>query len=406
MASAANPRIYLDYNATAPLLPQARAAALAALDCLGNPSSIHAEGRAARAIVEDARRLVGAMVSAPARSVVFTSGGTEAANLVLTPAIRRDGSAPPLTRLILGAGEHPCMLRGHRFPPQAISLAPLDAEGRLNLEALAALIAGGEGAPMLALQGANNETGVVQPVGEAAAVIHAAGGVLVCDAVQLPGRANVAEATAGADFIILSAHKFGGPKGVGALIATRPELALETPLLRGGGQERGARAGTENVAAIAGFGAAAHWALSETAQESVRLATLRDRLTEAALGVAPEAKLFGAGAPRLANTVALGVPGVDAAMLVIALDLAGAAVSSGSACSSGKVAPSHVLAAMGVAPELAAGAIRLSLGWASGEADIDGFASAFAVALAGLRRRHGTAGVTQSLVAQTRPADA
>jgi cysteine desulfurase len=406
MASAANPRVYLDYNATAPLLPPARAAALVALDCLGNPSSIHAEGRAARAIVEEARRSVGALVGAPPRAVVFVSGGTEAANLVLTPAIRRHGSSAPLTRLILGAGEHPCVLRGHRFPAQAMSLAPLDAEGRLDLEALATLIGEAEGAPMLALQGANNETGVVQPVGEAAALIHSAGGVLVCDAVQLPGRMDVAQATAGADFIILSAHKFGGPKGAGALIATRPELAVETPLMRGGGQERGARAGTENVPAIAGFGAAAHWALSETARESARLVALRERLTEAALGVAPEAKLLGAGAPRLANTVALSVPGVDAAMLVIALDLAGAAVSSGSACSSGKVAPSHVLAAMGVAPELAAGAIRLSLGWASDDADIARFATAFAAALAGLRRRHGTGGLTQSLVAQMRPADA
>jgi cysteine desulfurase len=391
MASADNPRVYLDYNATAPLRPEARAATIAALDCLGNASSIHAEGRAARGIVEEARRAVAELTGAPVRSVVFVSGGSEGANLALTPAIHRAASSGPLTRLILAAGEHPSVLRGHRFPPEAVSLAPLSEDGRLDLDALADLITGGEGAPMLALQGANNETGVVQPVAEAAALIHAADGVLVCDAVQLPGRVDLTAATAGADFLILSAHKFGGPKGAGAVIATRAGLAIGAPLLRGGGQESGMRAGTENVAAIAGFGAAARLALLEAGREAARLAALRDRHAQAVLGVAPEATIFGASAPRLPNTLAFGVPGVEAATLVIALDLAGIAVSSGSACSSGKVAPSHVLAAMGVAPDLAAGAIRLSLGWASSEVDVERFGEAFGQTIAALRRRRGAA---------------
>jgi cysteine desulfurase len=391
MASASNSRVYLDYNATAPLRPEARAATLDALDCLGNPSSIHAEGREARAIVEEARRAVAALAGASPRSVVFVSSGTEGANFALTPAIHGAGAKAPLARLILAAGEHPCVLRGHRFAPEATTIAPLGADGRLDLDALTALIARGEGAPMLALQGANNETGVLQPVAEAAALIHAAGGVLVCDAVQLPGRVDLPTATAGADFLILSAHKFGGPKGAGAVIATRPEIAIAAPLMRGGGQERGQRAGTENVAAIAGFGAAARLAAAEAQGEAARLAPLRDRLAAHVLALAPEVTIFGARGPRLPNTLAFAAPGVAAATLLIALDLAGVAASSGSACSSGKVTPSHVLAAMGVAPELAAGAVRLSLGWASREADVERFGEAFGRTMTALRRRRGAA---------------
>jgi cysteine desulfurase len=391
MASAEISRVYLDYNATAPLRPEARAATLEALDVLGNPSSIHAEGRRARAIVEEARRAVAALAGVEPRGVVFVSGGTEAANLALTPAIQAPERKGPLTRLIVSAGEHPCVLRGHRFAPEATAIAPLKPDGRLDLDALAELLARGEGAPMLALQGANNETGVLQPVAEAAALVHAAGGVVVCDGVQLPGRIDLAAATSGADFLFLSAHKLGGPKGAGALIAMRPDLSIEAPLLRGGGQERGARAGTENVAAIAGFGAAARLAAAEAGPEATRLAALRDRLAQRLRETAPEAVVFGAAAPRLPNTLAFAAPGVAAATLLIALDLAGVAVSSGSACSSGKVTPSHVLAGMGIEPGLAAGAIRVSFGWASRDEDVDRFVAAFGEALAGLRRRRGVA---------------
>ena len=391
MAARYDRRAYLDYNATAPLRPQARAAMLAAMDCLGNPSSIHAEGRAARAIVEDARCAVARLVGVAPRCVVFASGGTEAANLALTPAIAAPGRRPP-ERLIVAAGEHPCVLNGHRFPPEAATTAPLAADGRIDLDALAALIASQPARPpMLALQGANNETGVIQPVAEAAALIRDAGGVTVCDGVQLTGRESLAVAALGADFLVLSAHKFGGPKGVGALVAAGPELAIGAPLLRGGGQERGARAGTENVAAIAGFAAAARVAEAERLAESARLAALRDELAQRVRASAPDAAIFGESAPRLCNTLCFAVPGVAAATLVIALDLSGVAASAGSACSSGKVIRSHVLDAMGVAPDLAAGAIRLSLGWASGEDDVARFAESFAATMTTLRRRRGAA---------------
>ncbi|MBV8662886.1 MAG: aminotransferase class V-fold PLP-dependent enzyme, partial [Hyphomicrobiales bacterium] len=300
MASLHPARVYLDYNATAPIRPEARAAALAAMDHLGNPSSIHAEGRGARAIVEEARRAVAEFVGASPRGVVFTSGGTEAANLALSPAIAPDRK---IARIVVGAGEHPCVLQGHRFPAAAVSIAPLAADGRLDLAALTELVEAAEGPVMLALQGANNETGVLQPIAEAAAIVHAGGGLVVCDAVQMAGRVELSPATLGADFVFLSAHKFGGPKGAGALVATRGEAAVGAPLLRGGGQERGARAGTENVAAIAGFGAAARLAGAERVAESARLAALRDALTAAVLATAPDAAIFGAAAPRLSNTL-------------------------------------------------------------------------------------------------------
>ncbi|HEY3721223.1 MAG TPA: aminotransferase class V-fold PLP-dependent enzyme, partial [Roseiarcus sp.] len=326
MASPRRERAYLDYNATAPLRAEARTAIAAAFDLAGNPSSIHAEGRAARATIEEARRAVAELAGVAPRGIVFTSGGTEAANLALTPI----GKA---VRLIAGAGEHSCVLAGHRFPPEAATLAPLGADGRIDLAALQAAL-DSDGPAMLALQGANNETGVVQPVAEAAALVHTRGGIVICDAVQLAGRTSLDEATLGADFIILSAHKFGGPKGVGALIPTRPELNIGSPMLRGGGQERGARAGTENVAGISGFGAAARTARAEVEGEAARLAGLRDRLEARILGAAPDAVVFWAGAPRLPNTTCFAVPGIAAAMLLMRLDLAGVAASSGSACSS------------------------------------------------------------------------
>ena len=372
-------RAYLDYNATAPLRPEAREAMISALAEAGNPSSIHAEGRAARALIEQARRDVAALAGASAKDVVFTAGGTEAANLALAP-----GS---LRRLVVGAIEHVCVLQGHRFAPEAVSVAPVGPDGRIDLEALAGLL---EGEPALvALQAANNETGVLQPIAEAAALARARGGLLVCDAAQVAGRLPLPETARGADIVLLSAHKFGGPKGAGAWIALKPGLAPEAPLLRGGGQERGRRAGTENLAAIAGFGAAARAALPGLEAEAARLAVLRDAMTREVLALAPEATVFGAGAPRLPNTLAFAIPGFAASALLMRLDLEGVAVSSGSACSSGKVGPSHVLAAMGVPAGLAAGALRVSLGWGSGEADVAAFAQGLGKAIKGVRRRVG-----------------
>jgi cysteine desulfurase len=369
----------LDYNASAPIRPEARAAMLAVMDVVGNPSSIHAEGRAARALMEEARRAVADLAGASPKHVIFTSGGTEAGNLALTPRPEKS-----IDRLILSAGEHACMLRGHRFASETVEIARLAPDGQINLEDLERRLAG---APtLLGLQGANNETGVVQPVAEAAARVHAHGGLVVCDAVQIAGRTALDMGALGADFLMLSAHKIGGPKGVGALIASRDGL-VGAALMRGGGQERGARAGTENVLGIAGFGAAARCARADLGSEPARLTKLRETLEAAILAVASDAVIFGAGAPRIANTVNFAVPGVTAATLLMRLDLDGVAASSGSACSSGKVSRSHVLAAMGVDPELAGGAIRLSLGWASGVADVERFAAVFATAIAALRRR-------------------
>jgi cysteine desulfurase len=390
MAASSLNRTYLDYNATAPLRPEARAAALAAMETTGNPSSVHAEGRAARRIVEDARSEVARLAGLSSRCVTFVSGGTEAANAALNPMFDVGRNAAPLERLIVSAGEHACVISGHRFP--AAEAAPLRQDGRIDLGWLEAACRR-PGRPLVALQGANNETGVVQPVAEAAALVHAAGGFLICDAVQIAGRIVCDLAALGADALMLSAHKIGGLKGAGALVVARPEVSLGPPLMRGGGQERGARAGTETVAAIAAFGAAARACLAELDAEPARLSGLRDRLTIAVRSVAADAVVFSETAPRLPNTVCFAVPGVEAATLMIALDLAGIAVSSGSACSSGKVAPSHVLAAMGVPRVLARGAIRLSLGWASTEADVERFSEAFAGVMARMRagRRRGAA---------------
>ena len=383
MASArALSRTYLDYNATAPLRPEARAAVLAAMETTGNPSSVHAEGRAARRIVEEARTDVARLAGVASRCVTFTAGGTEAANAALNPLFGAGAEAAPLQRLIVSAGEHACVLAGHRFP--AAEIAPLRADGRVDVDWLEAACRR-PGKALLALQGANNETGVIQPVAEAAALVHAAGGFVFCDAVQMAGRIDLNLAALGADALMLSAHKIGGLKGAGALITARAGVSLGAPLVRGGGQERNHRAGTEAVAAIAAFGAAARACLADYQSEAARLAGLSDRLAAAVRAVAPDAVVFADSAPRLPNTVSFSVPGVEAATLMIALDLAGVAVSSGSACSSGKVSPSHVLAAMGVKRDLARGAIRLSLGWASAEADVGRFAEAFGGVMARMR---------------------
>jgi cysteine desulfurase len=375
-------RTYLDYNATAPLRPEARAAVLAAMETTGNPSSVHAEGRAARRIVEEARTDVARFAGVASRCVTFTAGGTEAANAALNPLFGAGAEAAPLERLIVSAGEHACVLAGHRFP--AAEIAPLRADGRVDVDWLEAACRR-PGKALLALQGANNETGVIQPVAEAAALVHAAGGFVFCDAVQMAGRIDLNLAALGADALMLSAHKIGGLKGAGALITARAGVSLGAPLVRGGGQERNHRAGTEAVAAITAFGAAARACLADYQSEAARLAGLSDRLAAAVRAVAPDAVVFADSAPRLPNTVSFSVPGVEAATLMIALDLAGVAVSSGSACSSGKVSPSHVLAAMGVKRDLARGAIRLSLGWASAEADVGRFAEAFCGVMARMR---------------------
>lgn len=377
-------RIYLDYNATAPLLPAARDAMVEAMSLPGNASSIHAEGRAARQAVESARAAVAALMGVRPRDVTFTSGGTEAGNLVLTPSLTDSGA--PLTKLFICAGEHACVLQGHRFPEASVSIVPLAADGRIDLAALAAMLADAQGERvLLALQAANNETGVIQPVAEAAALVHAAGGLVVCDAVQAAGRIDLRGL--GADALFMSAHKIGGPKGAGALAFANIRLHISHALLRGGGQEKGLRAGTENIAAIAGFGAGARIAAENREAEAMRLAALRDRLEARVAEAFPDAVFFGQGAPRLAQTSAFAIPGVAAETLLIALDLGGIAASSGSACSSGKVQPSHVLRAMGVAPDLAKGALRISLGAGTQAGDIDAFCELLGKSVRNIRSR-------------------
>jgi cysteine desulfurase len=348
---------YLDWNATAKLRPEAQAAVTAALDVTGNPSSVHSAGRAARRLIEDARDRVAALVGVTSRDVVFTSGGTEANMLALAPAL---GEV-----LLISAIEHPSVRSGGRFA--AAEDIAVTVAGVVDLVALERQLAG-RSRPLVSLMLANNETGVIQPVAAAAALVHAAGGLLHVDAVQGPGRIACDFKALGADLMTLSSHKIGGPQGVGALIR-RDGLTLDSQI-KGGGQERGARAGTENVAGIAGFGAAAEAARQGWAEEAARMAALRDKLEAGIKAIAPKAIIFGAEAARLPNTTLFSVSGMKAETAVIGFDLEGVAVSSGAACSSGKVAPSHVLAAMGVAPELARGAIRVSLGYATSDDDV------------------------------------
>jgi cysteine desulfurase len=360
-------RVYLDWNATTPLRPEARQAMAAAWEVAGNPSSVHAEGRQARRLVEDARAAVSAAVGARPQDVVFTSGGTEANALALTPGLRR-GAGEPLRRLLVSAIEHPSVLSGGRFSPEAIGTIQVTGSGLIDIDHLRRLLSVGQPA-LVSVMLANNETGALQPVGEVADIVHEAGGLLHVDAIQALGKIPFDIKVMKADLVTLSAHKIGGPKGVGALVLAEDVQGLE-PLLRGGGQELGRRAGTENVAGIAAFGAAVRAAMAALEGDAARLRGLRDRL-EAGLKQTPDMMVFSEDVPRLPNTTLFTVPGLKAETAVIGFDLGGIAVSSGSACSSGKVQPSHVLAAMGVGRELAQGAVRLSLGWSTSEADID-----------------------------------
>ena len=360
-------RSYFDWNATTPLSAPARAAMTAALDLYGNPSSVHAEGRAARRLVEQARAQVAALAGVEPAGVVFTSGGSEANAMALTPAI--EGAGPRRDRLLVSAIEHPSVRAGGSFAADAIEEIAVTADGIVDLDDLKGRLARG-GNALVSVMLANNETGVVQPIREVAAIVHQAGGLLHVDAAQVPGRIEFDFKALGADLMSFSAHKLGGPKGVGALLM-RAGLHFTLPLIRGGGQERGLRAGTENVPGIAGFGAAAAAAQAGLATVAPRMRALRDRLEAGLRAVVPDLVIFGFAAPRLPNTSLFAAPGMKAETAVIALDLDGIAVSSGAACSSGKVQSSHALAAMGVEPVLAQGAIRASLGPATTEADVE-----------------------------------
>jgi cysteine desulfurase len=373
-------RIYLDWNATAPLLPEAREAVVAALELLGNPSSVHAEGRAARAVIEQAREQVAALVGAEPANVFFTSGGTEANALALTPHLQAVTDRRKRDRLLISAIEHASVRAGGQFSPHSVEETPVTPAGVIDLAALdrRLLELRAQGVRLLvSIMHANNETGVVQPIAAAAEIVHAAEGLLHVDAVQSVGKITCEINELRADLLTLSAHKLGGPKGVGALVRRSGDVHVANPIVKGGGQERGLRAGTENVPGIAGFGAAAAAAMRRREESSIRMAALRDRLERGLRTSSPGVAVFGAGAERLPNTTLFAVAGVKAETALIALDLDGIAVSSGSACSSGKVSASHVLAAMGAPAGPAAGAIRVSVGPTTGEREIDLFLKAW-----------------------------
>jgi cysteine desulfurase len=348
-------RVYLDHNATSPLKESARLAMLAAFELTGNASSIHAEGRSAHALLDEARERLARAIGVIAPMVVFSSGGTEANNLAIKGA--------PVERLIVSAIEHPSVMEAARASARQVDILPVDGEGMVDLEALERLLASGPKA-LVSVMLANNETGVIEPIREIARLAHAQGALVHTDAVQALGKIPLNFGLLGADLMSLSAHKLGGPAGAGALV-TRDGLVLD-PLVHGGGQELRRRAGTENLAAIAGFAAAIE-------EKRLEIKALRDHLEMGLEG----AVVFGGKSERLPNTSCFGMPGLSAETALMALDLAGFAVSSGSACSSGKVAKSHVLAAMGVAPDLANAAIRVSLGWTTTARDIDQFISAW-----------------------------
>ena len=374
-------RTYLDYNASAPLRAEVRAGMAEAMDVFGNPSSVHAEGRAARTLVESARAKVAALAGCRPEEVILTSGGSEANALALAA---QGGRA---WQCYVSAVEHPSVLSGGRFYRESTTCIPVDRDGIVDLDALEKELKKhhlGGWRPFVSVMAANNETGAVQPVGQLAELVHAAEGLLHTDAVQAPGRMPLDFAALGADMLTLSAHKIGGPKGIGALIV-RDGISVE-PLIKGGGQERRQRAGTENVIGIVGFGVAAELAKADL-EEVVQIEKLRDGLEAEALRRVPDTVIFSRGVKRLPNTSCISVPGTKAETLVIGLDLAGVSVSAGSACSSGKVEPSHVLSAMGVSPQLAQGAIRVSLGIGTADADIERFLTVWSEFVGRVRER-------------------
>jgi cysteine desulfurase len=347
--------VYLDHNATTPVRPEAAEAVVAALALTGNPSSVHRHGRMARRLVEDARERVAALVGAGVAEVVFTGGGTEANALAVRGAGR--------SRVLVSSIEHVSVLDAF----ESAEPIPVDGDGLVDLDALEAMLAAEDVPALVSVMLANNETGVVQPVAAVAALARRYGALAHCDAVQAPGRIVVDIKELGVHMMSLSAHKIGGPTGIGALIvADEVPLAATVP---GGGQERGRRAGTENVPGIAGFAAAVEAA--GAVGDAGRLARLRDRLERGVRELVPATRIFGSGAPRLPNTSCFSMPGVASETQVMALDLGGVAVSAGSACSSGKVAPSHVLGAMKVEEEHAASALRVSFGWTNVDQDVD-----------------------------------
>ena len=385
---------YLDYNASAPIKPAVADAMGAALAHGGNPSSVHGVGRGAREAVERARRSVAALARAAPEWVVFTGGATEANNQALARANNQalagvSGTSQGVQRILASTIEHDSVLAPAGEGAAPFTPVPVGPDGVVDLVALEAALAESPAPALVSLMWANNETGTIQPIAAAAALAHQYGALFHCDAAQAAGKVEVDMKAADVDLLSLSAHKLGGPTGVGALVA-RPSVDLR-PFIRGGGQERRRRGGTENVAGIVGFGAAAELARSDIA-DTARITALRDHV-EAEIGAiaGPDAMFHGRAARRLPNTSCVSMRGVAAETQVIALDLAGCAVSAGAACSSGKVGTSHVLTAMGLPDSVADTAIRVSLGWATTAADIDRLIDAWAALYRRVGRRVGRA---------------
>lgn len=366
-------RVYLDHNATAPLRPEARAAMLQALEAPGNASSVHAEGRRARGIIEAARSQVSELVGAKASKVIFTSGASEANNTVMCQ--------PRWTAVAVSAVEHPSVIEpAKRLGADAFTQLPVQSDGQIDLDFLEKwLETPHEGDRLVAVQWANGETGTVQSIQEIADLVSQHGAFLHVDAVQAAGRIEIDAGELGAAFVTLSSHKIGGPQGVGAIVQGRGG-ELRWPLIVGGGQERRLRAGSENVAGCAGFGEAARCAAIE-AGDQARIKALRDRLEAGVKSMTPRAVVVGEDGLRLSNTSSIAVAGGRAETSLIAFDLAGIAASAGSACSSGKMARSHVLAAIGMDEDLARSALRFSLGWSSTEDDVSRFLEAWGMVM-------------------------
>ncbi|MBK8176869.1 MAG: cysteine desulfurase [Rhodospirillales bacterium] len=363
--------IYLDHNATTPLRCEAAVAMRAAMEMLGNPSSVHRHGRNARRLIEDARATIAGSVGAEPADVVFTSGGTESNALALCASGRR--------RLVVTAIEHASVLSAGDSPV----IVPVDDDGIVDLVALDAILAESTEPAVVSVMLANNETGAVQPVAAVGDIAHRYGALFHCDAAQAAGKIAIDMRVMGIDLLSWSAHKLGGPAGIGAL-AIAPGIPVAA-MLRGGGQERGRRAGSENLIGIVGFAAATETAAGS--QDDARLAGLREAIERRIRGVCPSSRVFAQGVPRLPNTTCLTMPGVPAETQVIAFDLAGISVSAGAACASGKVGASHVLRAMGVGEDLARSALRVSTGWTTVADDVDRFCQVWTSIYAQVSRR-------------------
>ncbi|MFN0023251.1 MAG: cysteine desulfurase family protein [Parvularculaceae bacterium] len=375
-------RHYLDHNATTPARPDVIEAVANAMRVIGNSSSVHAEGRAARALVEAGREKLRTLINAPVNGVIFTGGGTEAIHYALNGVVKTGR----VKRIFVSAIEHAAVPANAAETGVPVETVPATRVGHADLDWLRDRLkshdAARDGGFLVCVMVANNETGVIQPVREAADIAHENGGLLLADAAQAVGKIPVNFLMSGADLMVITAHKFGGPVGVGALIAG-PNLPLH-PVMRGGGHEENRRAGTHNVAAIAGLGAACAFAPAAI-DKAPAIAALRDRMQAAA--ELAGAVVWGKDAARLPGTLSLSAPGFPSPTQLMAMDLAGVAISSGSACSSGKTKPSHVLLAMGAGDDLAASGIRVSLGWNSGDADADAFAREWPAAYARVKDR-------------------